>query len=110
MSPALRTPRVPTSTVTVPMPSLGMRRPARWVTAASTSICHIGARVDPDLTSLVASAADGDRPAFAMLYDALAPTVYGVARRVLRDPSQAEEVAQEVFVEIWRLAARFDPA
>ena len=52
--------------------------------------------------------AAGDRQAFAKLYDALAPAVYGVARRVVRDPSQAEEIAQEVFVQIWRHAARFD--
>ena len=54
--------------------------------------------------------AAGDQQAFASLYDHLAPAVYGVARRVVRDPSQAEEVAQEVFVEVWRHAARFDPA
>ena len=34
--------------------------------------------------------------------------MYGVVLKVVRDPSQAEEVAQEVFVELWRLAARFD--
>lgn len=50
----------------------------------------------------------GDQPAFAELYDRLAPSVFGVARRVLRDGAQAEEVAQEAFVEIWRQAARFD--
>jgi RNA polymerase sigma-70 factor (ECF subfamily) len=100
-----------TTTVLLPTPLPGVDwTPTAWMAATSTTICHIGARVDPDLTSLIASAADGDRSAFATLYDALAPTVFGVARRVLRDPSQAEEVAQEVFVEIWRLAARFDPA
>jgi RNA polymerase sigma-70 factor (ECF subfamily) len=39
----------------------------------------------------------------------LAPRVFGLARRVLRDPAQAEEVAQEALVEVWRTAARFDP-
>jgi len=66
--------------------------------------------VDSDLTRNIASVADGDQAAFASLYDALAATVYGVVRRVLRDPSQAEEVTQEVFVEMWRQASRFDPA
>lgn len=63
---------------------------------------------DVDLAQLMADVAGGDQTAFATVYDRLAPTVYGVARRVLRDRAQAEEVAQEVFVEIWRQAARFD--
>jgi RNA polymerase sigma-70 factor (ECF subfamily) len=60
--------------------------------------------------SLLASVAAGDRDAFAGLYDRLSPIVYGTIRRVLRDPAQSEEVAQEVFVEIWRTAARYDTA
>ena len=34
--------------------------------------------------------------------------MFGVIRRVLRDPAQSEEVAQEVLVEVWRTATRFD--
>jgi RNA polymerase sigma-70 factor, ECF subfamily len=93
-----------------PMPLLcsrAVRRPRSTVTPVR--ICQIGGRVDLDLTRSIASVADGDQAAFASLYDALAPTVYGVVRRVLRDPSQADEVTQEVFVEIWRQASRFDP-
>jgi RNA polymerase sigma-70 factor (ECF subfamily) len=52
----------------------------------------------------------GDEAAFADLYDNLAPAVFGVVRRVLRDPAQSEEVTQEVMVELWRLAPRYDPA
>lgn len=62
------------------------------------------------LEDLLVQTARGDREAFAAVYDRSAATVYGVALRVLRDPSHAEEVTQEVMVEIWRLAARFDPA
>lgn len=50
----------------------------------------------------------GDQDAFAQLYDLLAPMVHGVALKVVRDPSQSEEVTQEVFVELWRTATRFD--
>ncbi len=58
--------------------------------------------------ALLRRAGRGDQAAFAQLFDELSPVVYGVVLKVVRDPSQAEEVAQEVFVELWRLAARFD--
>jgi len=57
---------------------------------------------------LIARVAQGDQAAFAELYDQLAPRVYSVVLRVLRDPSMAEEVTQEVMVELWRLAPRFE--
>jgi RNA polymerase sigma-70 factor (ECF subfamily) len=62
------------------------------------------------LGDLLRQAGRGDHVAFGRLYDELAPLVHGVVRRVVRDPAQSEEVTQEVFVELWRLAARYDDA
>lgn len=50
----------------------------------------------------------GDEYAFADLYDQVAPRIYGLVKRIIRDPAQSEEVTQEAFLEIWRQAARFD--
>nr|WP_253804131.1 sigma-70 family RNA polymerase sigma factor [Kitasatospora paracochleata] len=58
---------------------------------------------------LVASVARGDRTAFPPLYRALAAPVHGVVLRTLRCPAQAEEVAQEVLLEVWRTAAAYRP-
>lgn len=63
----------------------------------------------PDLETLVESVARGDTDAFGRLYDAVAASVLGVARAVLRDVAQSEEVAQEVLVEVWRTAPRYRP-
>ncbi len=67
-----------------------------------------GSPPETDPAALLAAVAGGDLDEFERFYDVLAPLVYGVARRVVRDPSRAEEVTQEVFVEVWRQAARFD--
>jgi len=53
--------------------------------------------------------ATGDQTAFGELYDQIAPRVLGLIHRLLRDHAQSEEVAQEVFLEIWQTATRFDP-
>lgn len=62
-----------------------------------------------DLDALVVNVRVGDHRAFASLYDALAPRVFGVVARIVRDPAMSEEVTQEVFVELWRKASRYDP-
>ncbi|MFI9330985.1 ECF RNA polymerase sigma factor SigK [Kitasatospora sp. NPDC052868] len=76
-----------------------------------SSVVHLAApqRRGPDLKELVARTAFGDQDAFAALYDAVAGQVLGLIRRVLRDPAQSEEVAQEVMLEVWRTAARYQP-
>ena len=64
------------------------------------SVDHAG-----DLLQRVAA---GDQSAFARLYDLLSARVFGLILRVLVDRSQSEEVLQEVFLEIWQTASRFD--
>ena len=54
--------------------------------------------------------ADGDHGALAELYDAHGGAVYTLALRIVRHPSDAEEVVQEVFTQAWRQAGRYDPA
>jgi RNA polymerase sigma-70 factor, ECF subfamily len=78
-------------------------RPAAEATPASPS------GGDP-LEGLLDLVAGGDEPAFAELYRRVAPAVFGLVTKVVRDPAQAEEVTQEVFVELWRTAPRFDLA
>jgi RNA polymerase sigma-70 factor, ECF subfamily len=67
-------------------------------------------RDEPDLERLLALVARGDQGAFETLYDRLSGPAYGLVRKVLRDPAQSEEVTQEVMLEVWRTASRFDPA
>ena len=65
---------------------------------------------DAPLEAVLTRVARGDESAFELLYDRVAGTVLGIARAVLRDPDQSEEVAQEVLLETWRTAPAFDPA
>ncbi len=62
-----------------------------------------------DAAGLLARVARGDHAAFEAVYDQFAGPVYGLVRKVLRDPAQSEEVAQEVLIDVWRTASRFDP-
>jgi RNA polymerase sigma-70 factor (ECF subfamily) len=72
----------------------------------------VGGAARPDrgagLDDLISAVALGDERAYEALYDQAAGWVLGLVRRVLRDPAQAEEVMQEVLLEIWRTASRFD--
>lgn len=61
------------------------------------------------LQALLERVATGDQAAFSELYDQLVPRVLGLITRLLRDRAQSEEVTQEVFLEIWQTATRFDP-
>lgn len=84
----------------------------RTVASGSTASRHLGVAGTPasaDLADLLTRVARGDEAAFAAVYDSLGAAVYGLARRVIRDPARAEEVAQEVFLQVWQTAARFDP-
>ena len=62
-----------------------------------------------DLATCLRLVARGDADAFDAVYDQVAATVFGMVRRVIRDPAQSEEVTQDVLLEVWRSAAKFDP-
>jgi RNA polymerase sigma-70 factor (ECF subfamily) len=68
-----------------------------------------GAATGPDLAGLLRACSLGDEGAFARLYDEVSARVYGLVLRVVRDPAQSEEVAQEALLDVWRTSARFDP-
>jgi RNA polymerase sigma-70 factor (ECF subfamily) len=63
-----------------------------------------------DLGDLLARVARGDQVAFEAVYDGVVPAVFGMVRRVVRDPAQSEEVTQDVLLEVWRSASRFEAA
>lgn len=63
-----------------------------------------GAQLDADLLGKVQR---GDESAMAAIYDRYSKVVYSVALRVLRDPASAEDVLQEIFMQVWRSPARF---
>jgi RNA polymerase sigma-70 factor (ECF subfamily) len=64
----------------------------------------------PTLDELLDRVGRGDRDAFGELYDETSPRVFGLVRRLVVDPAQAEEVTQDVYLEIWQNASRFDAA
>ena len=63
----------------------------------------------PQLADLLVAAGCGDEDAFARLYDATSARINGLVVRLVVDRAQAEEITQEVFLEVWRTSPRFDP-
>jgi RNA polymerase sigma-70 factor (ECF subfamily) len=59
--------------------------------------------------ALVALAARSEQSALAELYDRFGRPAYGLALRILRDESLAEDAVQEAFLTLWRTSARFVP-
>jgi RNA polymerase sigma-70 factor (ECF subfamily) len=79
-----------------------------WFERSSSGDAKTAEPAARTLEELVAAAARGDEAAFAALYDQTSPRVYGMVLRVIRDPAQAAEVTQDVYLEVWRQSARFD--
>ncbi len=63
-----------------------------------------------DDDGLLVAMARGDEHALATLYDRFGGVAYGVALRILRDASLAQDAVQDAFLAAWRTAASFDPA
>jgi len=61
-----------------------------------------------DLDELLRKIAERDREALRTLYGRFATAVFSLARRILGDGAEAEDVLQEVFVQVWRECGSFD--
>ena len=66
-------------------------------------------RPTSELEDLLKAVAASDQESFAALYDRTSAVVFGAVRRIVRSQEHAEEVTQEVYLEIWRKARNWDP-
>ncbi|MGE2833733.1 sigma-70 family RNA polymerase sigma factor [Mycobacterium sp. SMC-4] len=82
------------------------------MTAMTTSFLVREARlshVTAELDALLRQVARRDAEAFAAFYDQTRSRVYGLVTRVLRDPGYSEETTQDIYLQVWRTAANYDP-
>ncbi len=91
-----------------PLTERGVASP-RAVPASTAPVQNPGSTRDDD-TQLLQRIAQGDRAAFSELYDRYSGVLYSTILRVLRDPDEASDVLQDVFVQIWDRASSFDPS
>src|SRR5262245_2041204 len=82
-----------------------LKRPGAQLLTESSETRQEGHEVWAELVERVA---DGDMEALARLYDGTSALVYGLARRILGDTGSAEEVTEDVYLQVWRQAARYD--
>ena len=72
-----------------------------------------GGWLDPEnaqMAQWIASIASGNSGSLGLLYDATLGRCYGLALRIVRDANAAEDVCEDVYLQVWRDAARFEPA
>jgi len=81
---------------------------ARYVPCTSRADTLPAMEAAPSDVQLVVRCANGDEGALAELYDLFGRAAYALALRIVRDASQAEDVVQEAFLDLWRGAARFE--
>lgn len=74
-----------------------------------TTPAHLRVVDDDSDEAMLVATAGGDQEAFARLYDRFAPRVFGLVRKVVRDPGLSQDTMQEVMTELWRTSPRFDP-
>jgi RNA polymerase sigma-70 factor (ECF subfamily) len=67
-------------------------------------------QTDAEEAELLRATARGDESAFARVYDRYGPILFGLLLRILRSRAEAEDVLQEVFLQVWQRAHSFDPA
>jgi len=91
----------------VPVWSLWDARPAGALTFLTKPVNELEAQ-DRDI-ELLRQIAAGNRAAFGEFYDRHATLMFSVASKILNDAGEAEDVLQEVFVQIWEKAGRFNP-
>jgi RNA polymerase sigma-70 factor (ECF subfamily) len=72
------------------------------------SVRAVEGRGNPTDAALLARIRAGDDTALGVLYDQHAGVVFGLARRVTRDPHLAQDITQEVFAYVWELPQRID--
>ena len=79
------------------------------VSTGPTDETNLDPTVPVSLNDLLGKVAEGDQAAFGTLYDQTSNRVLGLVVRLLKDHAQSEEVTQEIFLEVWQNAKRYDP-
>jgi RNA polymerase sigma-70 factor (ECF subfamily) len=78
--------------------------------AGSSGPAALKAATEEQLVAWIEAIVDRDDRALAALYDATFSRVFGLVQRIVRNAALAEEVVEDAYFQVWRQAARFDPA